>query len=156
VTDPQLHTTSDEAECFPSGWAALNPVEWVLKPVKCALVWAFVPPPTFTDGLVNSAGGAWSSSGPGRFWDGIFPVWTAIAGVNTAGCAGPTANFHIVSFNVSFAPFNACDGVGRQVAAIVKVCLTVSVFMGALIVMLKNVASALGWQVHLADTVKNA
>lgn len=29
------------AECFPSGWGWLNPVEWVLKPVKCALMWAF-------------------------------------------------------------------------------------------------------------------
>lgn len=35
---------SEGGECFPSGWGWLNPVEWVLKPVKCALVWAFWDP----------------------------------------------------------------------------------------------------------------
>ena len=31
------------SECFPSGWGVFNPAEWVLKPVSCALSWAFVP-----------------------------------------------------------------------------------------------------------------
>lgn len=40
--DPSEDPTPGESgECFPSGWGWLNPVEWVLKPVKCALVWAF-------------------------------------------------------------------------------------------------------------------
>jgi len=33
----------EDSPCVPSGWGWFNPVEWVLKPVKCALVWAFVP-----------------------------------------------------------------------------------------------------------------
>lgn len=32
-----------DGECVPSGWGIFNPVQWVLRPVKCALVWAFVP-----------------------------------------------------------------------------------------------------------------
>ncbi len=32
-------------ECFASGWAAFNPVEWILTPIRCALEWAFVPRP---------------------------------------------------------------------------------------------------------------
>lgn len=31
------------AECWPAGWGWFNPAQWVLKPIKCALVWAFVP-----------------------------------------------------------------------------------------------------------------
>lgn len=31
----------DGAECWPAGWGWFNPVEWVLRPVKCALLWAF-------------------------------------------------------------------------------------------------------------------
>lgn len=27
--------------CWPSGWGWFNPLEWVLHPIKCALVWAF-------------------------------------------------------------------------------------------------------------------
>lgn len=30
-------------ECFPEGWGVFNPVEWVYKPVVCALKWAFMP-----------------------------------------------------------------------------------------------------------------
>lgn len=33
----------DSGVCFPSGWGLFNPVEWVVKPVKCVLIWAFVP-----------------------------------------------------------------------------------------------------------------
>lgn len=32
-----------QAECFPKGWGVFNPFEWVYKPVKCALIWAFQP-----------------------------------------------------------------------------------------------------------------
>lgn len=38
---PPESSTGDESECLPDGWGWLNPIEWVLKPVKCALVWAF-------------------------------------------------------------------------------------------------------------------
>lgn len=34
----------DEDECWPDGWGWMNPAEWVLRPVKCAFTWAFVPP----------------------------------------------------------------------------------------------------------------
>lgn len=33
----------DTAACWPTGWGWLNPAEWVLKPIKCGLMWAFVP-----------------------------------------------------------------------------------------------------------------
>jgi hypothetical protein len=32
-----------QAECWPAGWGWFNPAQWVLKPIKCALLWAFVP-----------------------------------------------------------------------------------------------------------------
>jgi hypothetical protein len=32
-----------EAECWPSGWGWFNPGQWVLRPIKCAMEWAFVP-----------------------------------------------------------------------------------------------------------------
>ena len=47
VTDP---VTEEEAGCIPVGVARLNPVAWVVQPVKCALAWAFVP----SEGAVQS------------------------------------------------------------------------------------------------------
>lgn len=35
--------STKEKECFPSGWGLLNPIEWVMKPVGCALSAAFEP-----------------------------------------------------------------------------------------------------------------
>jgi hypothetical protein len=40
---PAVDVDPENAECFPTGWGLLNPVDWILKPVKCALRWAFVP-----------------------------------------------------------------------------------------------------------------
>lgn len=40
-TAPPTQQTGDG--CFPKGWGAFNPVEWVMKPVGCALQKAFVP-----------------------------------------------------------------------------------------------------------------
>jgi hypothetical protein len=31
-------TPQAQAECWPNGWAALNPLEWVLKPIGCAFI----------------------------------------------------------------------------------------------------------------------
>jgi hypothetical protein len=46
VTDPD----GSNSDCFPTGWAALNPLQWVLQPVQCAFQWAFIPPAsTVTD-----------------------------------------------------------------------------------------------------------
>lgn len=34
---------SSRDECWPAGWGWFNPAQWVLRPIKCAMVWAFVP-----------------------------------------------------------------------------------------------------------------
>lgn len=62
----------DNGVCFPQGWGALNPLEWVYKPVKCALVWAFVPSP-----------GSWDVAGL-KAQAAARPPWSLIAG----GAAG--------------------------------------------------------------------
>ena len=39
-----IYYEPDTDECWPSGWGWFNPADWVLKPIKCALEWAFIPP----------------------------------------------------------------------------------------------------------------
>lgn len=50
---PDPTALDDSSACFPSGWGVFNPAEWVLKPVKCALVWAFVPRPEVVTDLAE-------------------------------------------------------------------------------------------------------
>jgi hypothetical protein len=44
-----IYYEEDTAECWPAGWGWFNPADWVLKPIKCALLWAFVPPGDYLD-----------------------------------------------------------------------------------------------------------
>jgi len=48
-TEPSTSTNPDTADCFGEAWG-WNPVDWIYIPVKCSLIWAFVPTdfPAFT------------------------------------------------------------------------------------------------------------
>lgn len=47
---PGVGTDPDSRSCYGDAWS-WNPVDWVVVPVKCVLVWAFVPssPPGYAD-----------------------------------------------------------------------------------------------------------
>lgn len=74
VTPRDPEDVEESNACWPSGWGLLNPVDWVLKPVKCALKWAFVPK-TSPEVTVPSLA---------QFvrWIPVFPSWS------TAACGG--------------------------------------------------------------------
>lgn len=43
-TSARPRTGAESAACWPGGWGWFNPLQWVLRPIKCALEWGFVPP----------------------------------------------------------------------------------------------------------------
>lgn len=51
IPDPEPEPLPQTGQCFPSGWGVFNPVEWVYRPVVCAISWAWLPPspPTLDD-----------------------------------------------------------------------------------------------------------
>lgn len=75
VQDPEETVT-----CFPTGWAVLNPIEWVLQPVKCALQWAFVPRASVVQERTSEVMEAWRETPPGGVltvianWDMDFAI----------------------------------------------------------------------------------
>jgi hypothetical protein len=78
--------------CLAAAWT-WNPIDWVFVPVKCALVWAFVP----TDGAIGQAMGEAKADLLGRP-----PVSVAVAlavplvalvGTQVDGCSGNLADF---------------------------------------------------------------
>jgi hypothetical protein len=86
VTAPAGSTT-EQAECFPNGWAALNPVEWVLKPLGCA----FVPKTNLQARVQNTVNTA-----------ALLPPMSWFNGVNMtapggAGC--PNWTVHVAGFS---------------------------------------------------------
>lgn len=60
-------------QCVPEGWGWFNPVEWVLKPVKCALMWAFWDQDAADEmtGLWGETGSDWTAAV--EFTDAVGP-----------------------------------------------------------------------------------
>ncbi|MDF2508034.1 MAG: hypothetical protein K0Q52_1893, partial [Microbacterium sp.] len=76
-------------QCYAAGWAAVaNPVDWILVPVKCALVWAFVPRATVTAAAQTTMQAAWVASTPGQLSEAVSAVTPAIAALNNGSCGG--------------------------------------------------------------------
>jgi hypothetical protein len=59
-----INTEGNDVECFPTGWGVINPVSWVVMPVKCALTWAFLPPATYWPTAVAPLVTAWNATPP--------------------------------------------------------------------------------------------
>jgi hypothetical protein len=74
--------------CMTSWAAVANPVEWVLHPVKCALVWAFVPRNTVVDAHMQKGDENWRGSTPGRFATAIAGVGASLDGLGGTDCGG--------------------------------------------------------------------
>jgi hypothetical protein len=82
VPDPEAEAA--KSACFPKGWSAFNPMEWVYKPVKCVLVWAFVPDGDFgLDTLVETV----RTRPPGSLVLGVGQAaQSALSGFTGGGC----------------------------------------------------------------------
>jgi hypothetical protein len=99
-------------QCFPTGWAVFNPVEWVMKPVQCAMQWAFVPPSTAVTDAQTGVQQKWRASTPGK----LAVALTTFAFLTpSSGCQGlavpmptPDAAGHAVIHTVYFLP--SCPG----------------------------------------------
>lgn len=75
LTDP--NDAEEANKCWPSGLGVFNPFEWVYKPVKCVLIWAYNPPPGSTDGWKDRFND-WKSRPPISFMVGGFDVLTDV------------------------------------------------------------------------------
>lgn len=117
-------------QCFAEGYSSVqNPVDWVLLPVKCALVWAFVPRTSTVTAAQTTVTTAWESSAPGS-WANALTGWAFVAPGD--GCGGVTLPLstwfgHGVS-NISM--LNSCPGSPLQFVA--GLCRTVIFIMCAL------------------------
>jgi hypothetical protein len=113
---PAPGSTTDQAACFPTGWAMFNPVEWVMKPVGCALQSAFVPNPTLVQTQTAAIQTKFQNVGFQRITDAWMVTFQAAGG--GSGCAGPTVQFQMSGVHQSLQPFNACSAPMSTVAGV--------------------------------------
>lgn len=146
--DPTTSQTPGLAEsgCVPSGLGLLNPF-WVFKGVGCAIKWAFVPSATSMQTAVNSTKNAWLASPPGAFLSGFGSMIGAFGslGSGAAGCDGPALSIPPLQLT-NWHPISACAAPMSTVAGIVKLLLTVMVYVGAAVVAARLLAASFGLQ----------
>lgn len=78
--------------CFPTGWGVVNPVEWVMKPIGCALRAAFTPDPAVIQEVEANSKKGWDESTPGQIARDI-AISIDGMGVVDSGCSGILINF---------------------------------------------------------------
>lgn len=108
--------SAEEGECFPSGWAMFNPVEWVMKPVGCALKVAFVPDPVTVQTQTATIQQKFEDVGFSRITTAWLSTFEAAGG--GSGCSGPTVQFQMSGVHQTLQPFNACSAPMSTVAGV--------------------------------------
>lgn len=130
--------------CFPRGWSAFNPVEWVLEPLQCA----FIPSPEAVNGFVGTVTTAYNGTAIGEWFSAIAGVGNVV--VPDGGCEGvqlriPTLVGDGPGQTVSL--FRTCDEPWHTVALVVKSMLIVMICWGAAVGVFRNIAAGFGLNV---------
>lgn len=96
--------------CMDSWSSVANPIEWVFYPVKCALVWAFVPRVSKVNDAESNMESAWAGTPMARLAAIVPPLFTVPTG--DGGCAGPHIHWELtwpVHTVFDAEPLNACN-----------------------------------------------
>jgi hypothetical protein len=148
IGSPQGPQTAQERDCWPSGWGLFNPASWVLQPVKCALVWAFVPDSVAVQTMTSSVGADLSRAG-------FTPVANAVSGKfaligQGTGCEGPAVTFSAVGINKPMHPFAACTAPMSTLAAISNGLAMIAIVCGGAFGAMRAVGAGFGFDVSMA------
>jgi hypothetical protein len=128
-------------QCFATGWAAVaNPIDWVLVPIKCALVWAFVPRVAVVEETVTGLGQA---AGDVASVDPLIALMGTLPASN--GCDGIPIDITFFGQVAHGQLLAACDGYARTAATVVNGLLTLVVCTAALVAVTKYAAAVFGF-----------
>jgi hypothetical protein len=133
------------ASCI--GQVTWNPISWVLKPIKCALTWAFVPDPATLSTQINGVRTAVAGSSLGAAYTPVNEVasaWGQIASGQSGGCLGPGFTLSVPGKTMDLNPLSACSSPMSNIAAITKASCAIGVMIGAVLLVVRILAGAFG------------
>lgn len=128
----------ESVSCFPAGFAAFNPVEWVLQPIRCA----FTPKPNTQTQFVTRLQTRIATVGFAPMATAWLAAYQDVGG--GSGCSGPTVNFQMNGVSQSLQPFQACTEPMSTVAAISNGVATVGIVLFGGLAMVRAIGSAFG------------
>lgn len=140
-TDPD-----SRGDCLPSGWGLFNPVDWVVKPLKCVFRWAFVPS-TALSARLATVRDSFSGSGVGVLISAVGDVNGAVGGVLDGlsggnNCQGPA--FKPLPDEPALYPFSSCSAPMSTFALFFRGLATAAVVVFTAVVLYNRVAHPLG------------
>lgn len=159
ITDPETGETTDWTtvvegdmntgltpgqRCLTEWTQIVNPIEFVLQPVKCALVWAFVPSPPKLEAFGTKLDQKWKQSTPGQLATAFAGIGLAFEALGDGNCSGIPIQLP-TSINPNGTPdtetehfMAACSGILQPVAAATYWIMTVSIaILGAVAIKLQ-------------------
>jgi hypothetical protein len=136
--------STDSSNCFPNGWGVFNPVEWIQKPVGCALSWAFVPTGTTVATLEAQVKTDTDRIGFGPMQAAVVGMFAPL-GNSGAGCQGPPVTFSMNGVSQTTYPFQACTQPMATVAAVSNAFFTMVFVVFGGLGMLRALSSAMGY-----------
>jgi hypothetical protein len=144
--------SNDDKGCLSTNFS-WNPVSWVYAPVKCAVVWAFVPSPGSVEASQTQVKDAWANTGPAQYVGSMGAVFTAVGSVGdgaSAGCEGPELKWSGSGpFGpISLRPLNGCPGtiLGDKIAPVFRAVVLVGLYVGGAWVAARILSSSFGLQ----------
>jgi hypothetical protein len=142
---PEPADAGDTREaCFPTGWGAFNPLNWVLQPVKCALNWAFVPRAS----KMNELSGNLKSAVGGTAIAGLqagMGNWAAF-GIGDGGCNGIPLSTTIYGQQIKIDLLKACPGDALAPAAnVTHLVVSAAIITAGVLACLRYIANVFGF-----------
>lgn len=113
LMDKGVAAADKPRNCFPGGWAALNPVNWVVQPVQCALEWAFVPRASVLKAQLDTGGAAFKTKMPGQL-QSVVGSWHFVA--PAASCGGLRLDLGWLPGGKVMTIMNSCEVPFRDMA----------------------------------------
>lgn len=150
TTKPNMNSTNPGAGINPGGqcldeWSSVaNPIEWILQPIKCALVWAFVPRSTEIDKANDAIENKFKNSTPGVLAASFASLGAAFE-VGATSCNGLPFELKGPGWQFNTRLFAACDEPMAGVAAAVKGILIFVTLAGGALACLRYVAAIVGY-----------
>lgn len=130
-------------ECWPTGWGLLNPFEWVYKPVRCVVEWAFVPRESKIREGVSRIRDGWGLTSIQQVTVLLEALIDAMP--DDGGCGGIPFAYDMRGVHVEYQLLNSCDGPLAPAAAVTKSILTGAIIFAAVMAATRYIGSIFGF-----------
>ena len=138
--------SSGDPSCYPSGWSAFNPVEWIVKPLVCLLKFLFIPSASDFAGIGDGLSGSFHSSSLGTWGSALVGVGQ-LGSVASNDCSGMT--LHIPDMGPiggahDYSAFSTCGQPWSTISGVVRAFVTLAIAWATVMGCYRIIGSAFG------------